>query len=56
MLLVPFVENAFKHGDFFRDKGFDMKISDHDKVLHFYLLNFKTQKMKDTVSGIEFRM
>ncbi|REC48270.1 sensor histidine kinase [Chryseobacterium pennipullorum] len=51
MLLVPFVENAFKHGDF-RDKGFEMKISDHDKFLHFYLLNFKTQKIKDTVSGI----
>lgn len=51
MLLVPFVENAFKHGDF-RDKGFEMKISDQNKILHFYLLNFKTQKMKDTVSGI----
>jgi sensor histidine kinase YesM len=51
MLLVPFVENAFKHGDF-RDKGFEMKISEQDKTLHFYLLNFKTQKMKDTVSGI----
>ncbi|NIF07380.1 histidine kinase [Chryseobacterium sp. Tr-659] len=51
MLLVPFVENAFKHGDF-RDKGFEMKISDRDKILHFYLLNFKKQKMKDPVSGI----
>lgn len=51
MLLVPFVENAFKHGDF-RDKGFEMKISDHDEVLHFYLFNYKTRKMKDVVSGI----
>lgn len=51
MLLVPFVENAFKHGDF-RGKGFEMKISDHDEVLHFYLFNYKTQKMKDVVSGI----
>ena len=51
MLLVPFVENAFKHGDF-RNKGFDMKISDNNKVLHFYLLNFKKEKMKDSVSGI----
>ncbi|WP_257621397.1 sensor histidine kinase [Chryseobacterium sp. NKUCC03_KSP] len=51
MLLVPFVENAFKHGDF-RNKGFDMKISDNNKVLHFYLLNFKKEKMKDAVSGI----
>ncbi|MCX8534426.1 sensor histidine kinase [Chryseobacterium luquanense] len=51
MLLVPFVENAFKHGDF-RNKGFEMKISDENKMLHFYLLNYKKEKMKDTVSGI----
>lgn len=51
MLLVPFVENAFKHGDF-RNKGFDMKISDNNKILHFYLSNFKKEKMKDSVSGI----
>lgn len=51
MLLVPFVENAFKHGDF-RNKGFELKISDQNKVLHFYLLNFKKEKMKDSVSGI----
>ena len=51
MLLVPFVENAFKHGDF-RGKGFELKISDQDKVLHFYLLNFKKDKMKDSSSGI----
>jgi len=51
MLLVPFVENAFKHGDF-RNKGFEMKISDENKVLHFYLLNYKKEKMKDIISGI----
>ena len=51
MLLVPFVENAFKHGDF-RNKGFEMKISDENKVLHFYLLNYKKEKMKDVISGI----
>ncbi|WP_089739084.1 sensor histidine kinase [Chryseobacterium jejuense] len=51
MLLVPFVENAFKHGDL-RGKGFELKISDQNKVLHFYLLNFKKDKMKDSVSGI----
>lgn len=51
MLLVPFVENAFKHGDF-RGKGFEMKISDDHKILHFYLLNFKKEKTKDAVSGI----
>jgi LytS/YehU family sensor histidine kinase len=51
MLLVPFVENAFKHGDF-RGKGFEIKVSDNEKVLHFYLLNFKKQKMADSGSGI----
>lgn len=51
MLLVPFVENAFKHGDF-RNKGFVLEISDENKVLHFYLHNFKNQGMKDTASGI----
>lgn len=51
MILVPFVENAFKHGDF-RNKGFDMKISDEDRILRFYLLNYKREKMKDTLSGI----
>ncbi len=51
MLLVPFVENAFKHGDF-RNKGFEMRISDKNQILHFYLLNFKKEKIKDTNSGI----
>lgn len=51
MLLVPFVENAFKHGDF-REKGFVLKVSDDNNVLHFYLHNYKNQKMKDTASGI----
>lgn len=51
MILVPFVENAFKHGDF-RNKGFNMKISDENKILHFLILNFKKERMKDTVSGI----
>ncbi|SHL17339.1 sensor histidine kinase [Chryseobacterium polytrichastri] len=51
MLIVPFVENAFKHGDF-REKGFVVKMSDDNKVLHFNLHNFKKDKMKDSTSGI----
>ncbi|MDH6251364.1 two-component system LytT family sensor kinase [Chryseobacterium sp. H1D6B] len=51
MLLVPFVENAFKHGDF-RGKGFTLKISDDQEKLQFYLHNFKKEKKKDNVSGI----
>ncbi|KFF14561.1 histidine kinase [Chryseobacterium soli] len=52
MLIVPFVENAFKHGDFI-GKGFILRVSDTDKILHFYLHNYKkNQRMKDTASGI----
>ena len=51
MILVPFVENAFKHGDF-RNKGFKMKLSDDNQILHFYLLNYKGEKIKDSLSGI----
>ncbi|GAA4165170.1 histidine kinase [Chryseobacterium ginsenosidimutans] len=51
MILVPFVENAFKHGDF-RNKGFEMKLSDDNQILHFYLLNYKKERMKDSLSGI----
>lgn len=51
MLIVPFVENAFKHGDF-REKGFTLKISDDNEILHFNLHNFKKDKMKDSTSGI----
>ncbi|MPT30681.1 MAG: histidine kinase [Chryseobacterium sp.] len=51
MLLVPFVENAFKHGDF-SGKGFIMKISDHNQTLNFHLQNFKKQRSKDSLSGI----
>lgn len=51
MILVPFVENAFKHGDF-KNKGFNMNISDENKILHFYLLNYKWERTKDNLSGI----
>ena len=51
MILVPFVENAFKHGDF-RNKGFEMKLSDENQIVHFYLLNNKKEQMKDSLSGI----
>lgn len=51
MLLVPFVENAFKHGDF-SGKGFNMKISDDHQTLNFHLQNFKKQRSKDSLSGI----
>lgn len=51
MLLVPFVENAFKHGDF-TGKGFTLKISEDHQILNFYLHNYKNEKVKDAISGI----
>ncbi|MGU3376684.1 sensor histidine kinase [Chryseobacterium sp. M5A1_1a] len=51
MILVPFVENAFKHGDF-RGKGFTLIISEDLGKLNFYLQNFKIVREKDKVSGI----
>lgn len=51
MLLVPFVENAFKHGDF-SGKGFTLTITDDDQKLGFHLDNFKKSRSKDSVSGI----
>ncbi|WP_276875139.1 sensor histidine kinase [Chryseobacterium joostei] len=51
MILVPFVENAFKHGDF-RGKGFVVSISEDMGKLNFYLQNFKITREKDKVSGI----
>lgn len=51
MILVPFVENAFKHGDF-GDKGFTLKINEEENFLHFFITNFKKEKTKDSVSGI----
>lgn len=51
MILVPFVENAFKHGDF-NEKGFDLKIIEASGKLNFYLHNFKNSRTKDSVSGI----
>lgn len=51
MILVPFVENTFKHGDF-SGKGFDLKISEVSGILNFHLHNFKNKRSKDASSGI----
>ncbi|WP_379968260.1 sensor histidine kinase [Epilithonimonas sp. UC225_85] len=51
MLLIPFVENAFKHADF-NGKGFVLNISDDNQTLKFHLQNFKKIRSKDSLSGI----
>lgn len=51
MLLVPFVENAFKHGNFI-SKGFNLIIIEKDNVLKFHLENFINHHSKDSNSGI----
>jgi sensor histidine kinase YesM len=55
MLLEPFVENAFKHGDIFRQGGnihIDLKVV--DKLLHFQVCNTFSRNghVKDKHSGI----
>lgn len=54
MLLIPFVENAFKHGNLHKAST-DIKLSVKDRVLHFSVSNPYSEKpdeIKDETSGI----
>ena len=55
MLLMPFVENAFKHGNLFqRNPEISIILTVEDKVLHFKVRNRyqENDQAKDKVSGI----
>jgi sensor histidine kinase YesM len=56
MLLIPFVENAFKHGDKkVKSPGIKINIKVEDKTIHFSSLNFianNVSQQKDVVGGI----
>jgi len=53
LLLVPFIENAFKHGDFSADgKGFEAAVHVTPNKLHFYCYNTKGSGTKDAGGGI----
>ncbi|MGV4415125.1 sensor histidine kinase [Chryseobacterium sp. T1] len=51
MLLVPFVENAFKHGDF-NSGELTIDLKEINNVLNFRIENRKRQGSKDHTSGI----
>lgn len=51
MLLVPFVENAFKHGDL-NNGGLNIDLKEKNNILSFRIENKKRQGSKDHSSGI----
>ena len=53
LLLVPFVENAFKHGDFRSDgSGLEIRIYSLPEKTYFHCSNRKGKQQKDTGGGI----
>jgi two-component system, LytTR family, sensor kinase len=53
LLLIPFVENAFKHGDFSNgSSGLLMNIYTNDQKLHVHCHNKKGNQQKDSGGGI----
>jgi sensor histidine kinase YesM len=53
LLLIPFVENAFKHGDFTGSAdGVDITIHAGHKNVYFHCVNKKGQGLKDATGGI----
>lgn len=53
LLLIPFVENAFKHGEFSNgDNGLIINIYTHDQKLHVHCRNKKGKQSKDSGGGI----
>lgn len=53
LLLIPFVENAFKHGDFSgEEEGVAITIHAGNKNIYFHCVNKKGHGLKDAVGGI----
>lgn len=53
LLLIPFIENAFKHGDFSAGgDGVTVVVHCSEQTLHFYCRNAKGKGEKDTGGGI----
>lgn len=50
-LLIPFIENAFKHGDF-RNDPLRIRLSVHNNHMHFEVNNRISTRNKDEVGGI----
>jgi two-component system LytT family sensor kinase len=53
MLFLPFIENAFKHGDNKSDSDIIIELEQKKDYLKFKIINdFSGEKRKDTVSGV----
>lgn len=53
LLLIPFVENAFKHGDFSENAdGLSISVSITQQKIYFHCFNQKSHRQKDETGGI----
>ena len=52
LLLIPFVENAFKHGEFGNESGLLINIYTNNQKLHVHCQNKKGKQRKDSGGGI----
>ena len=53
LMLIPFVENAFKHGISYRRPSFiDIRVRGEGDRLHFICLNSKTEKPNEEQGGV----
>ena len=52
LVLIPFIENAFKHGDFTGEAGLVVTIHIRENKLDVFFMNKKGNHQKDTAGGI----
>ena len=52
LLLIPFAENAFKHGDFSNGHGLSLNVFTSGKITRFHCANRKGIRQKDSGGGI----
>jgi LytS/YehU family sensor histidine kinase len=52
LLLIPFVENAFKHGDLKNTQPITVDVSVDDNAIRFYSSNAVGNHQKDAIGGI----
>jgi hypothetical protein len=52
LLLIPFVENAFKHGDMKNGSTILIRLRTDDAMIHFTIINTISQQQKDGGGGI----
>ena len=52
LILIPFVENAFKHGDVTTSQWLDIHLSANEQYMHFFCSNKKIIKHMDADGGI----